>query len=209
MDDMTTNDTIAIDSPSQSTMPPPPPPPTVVGLPPSILPYSMARPFWYVALMFVLTFGLYVVVWFYRGWKVLLSHYRLGGVAVLNAIFSVLCALSFFRLTFKLGEEAGYRSRMPWQVAAHLYIIFYIAGRMIDRLTTQSETISAMDLASIMVSVLMLIPLREGVRAINAGYGMLSPDSRMRTRLSPWAIVTVVISSVIWIGILLFSFIPA
>jgi hypothetical protein len=97
---------------------------------PKTLPYSTARPFWYVALMTIMTFGVYLIVWFYRAWTVLLKHYQLKGGALLNTIFYPLCLWSFYRYAFSFGEQGGYKSSWQSNWAASLFFTLHAIGNI-------------------------------------------------------------------------------
>ncbi len=175
---------------------------------PNSLPYSSARPFWYVALMVIMTMGIYNIGWFYRGWKVLLEHYKLKGSAGVNAVFAPYCCWSFFRYAFSYGELGGYKLAIPSNLNAALYFIFTIVGNILSRVSSVIADKSPfeagiLNLLALSTLFLILIPIRQGVNAMNAGIAKLQPNTRMRTTLSPVSIIFVVIGSIVWLLIIL------
>jgi hypothetical protein len=185
----------------------PPAPPKYID--PKTLPFSTIRPFWYVALMTIVTFGLYLIVWFYRGWKVLLKQYQLKGGALLNTIFYPLCLWSFYRYAFSFGEQGGYKSSWQANGAASLFFTFHAICNISARISnTKSLNLPPfesciLDILSVIMVFLMLIPLKEGVNAMNAGYSVIQPGTRIRTSLSPLSITFLVIGSILWIFVVI------
>lgn len=172
---------------------------------PKPLPYSTIRPFWYVALMMIITFGLYRIVWFYRAWTVLLKQYHLKGGALVNTIFYPLCLWSFYRYAFSFGEQGGYKSSWESNWAASMFFTFHLFCNITARMSNmKSLNLPSFDsgilvMLSIIASFVMLIPLKEGVNAMNAGYSVIQSGTRIRTSLSPWSITFVAIGSVVWL----------
>lgn len=184
-------------------IPPPPVPMAGPGVPDVNAPYSYARPVWYVVLMFIATFGLYGIVWFHRCWKVLLSHFNLRGNAVVNAIFNPLCAFSFFRYAYELGGIRGFAPTMPANLAATLYLVLAIGSRVFERIATRVDDSGISSFVGLVFFLLSAIPLSAGVHAMNAGAEEVQPGHRMRTSLSPWAIVALVLGGILWSVVLL------
>ncbi len=176
---------------------------------PNTSPYSIARPFWYVSLMMMMTLGYYQFVWFYRTWKLLLIQYDLKGNAVINAIFSPLCLWSFFKYAFLFGKQGGYISSWNPLFAANLFFSFCIVERIIDTYSRYIKPFDAavLNLITLILIALSLIPLKEGVNAMNAGIANVQPNSRIRMTLSPWSIVFVVLGSVAWLLIFFYFYI--
>ncbi len=171
---------------------------------PQTLPYSAARPFWYVAVMFIVTFGLYSVVWFYRSWQELLLRYQLKGYALVNAIFFPFCLWSFYKYAFLYGETGGYKSKWESYNAASFFFIVNAIGRSIARYEKKlDEKLINEHIILLILSwglfFVVLYPLREGVNAMNAGVNKTYNYNRMRTKFSPASIIFIVIGSTIWI----------
>lgn len=186
-----------------NTMPPPPPAvdiqPLYGNAAPGAMPYSYARPFWYVAFMTLITQGAYPIVWFYRAWKVLMVEYNLKGNAVVNTIFIIFCAFSFYRYAFSLGAKNGYHSTMSANSVAGLFIIIEIIGSVSSGIEGINDSLTIYSLVIFAFMLLSLIPLREGTLAMNSAYTNLQPGTRMRNTLSPWSIVFVIIGTILWL----------
>lgn len=166
--------------------------------------YSYARPFWYVMLMTVATFGFYLLVWFYRAWKMLLKHYNLKGYALVNALFSPFCAWSFFRYAFMLGEEGGYQASLPSNNVAWIYFLIWCLRDVFSFVMGAVNGAIGADVFNFNYLIfpalfLLYIPLKPGTMAMNAGYMKLLPGARMRTSLSAWSIVFLVLGCLSWL----------
>jgi hypothetical protein len=165
---------------------------------PSSQSYSLViRPFWYVALMMIMTLGAYRVVWLYRTWPVLIKHYKLPYSTIINILFDPLFSYIYFKNSFSLGKEAGYRPIMPPIIASLLYSIFLIAKNLSWQIRHYENDDSYL-LTVIVGLVLMLIPMKDAVNAFNAGYLKIKPDTRIRTKLSLLSTVIVFLGSLIW-----------
>lgn len=177
------------------------PSPAPLYIDPNSLPYSSVRPFWYVALMMMMTFGLYRIVWLYRSWQILSQHYKLKN----NIIFNIWCdpifSFRFFKYAFLLSKECGYNSFMPKIIYPILYLIFLILFAVFVRIS--GNEMDWREIGMVVSLALWLIPVHGAVKAINAGYTLVESDTRMRTKLSPWSIVFVCIGSLFWLGFII------
>ena len=196
MDNLTTDDARPVAA-APTSMPPPPIPlgaATAAG----VLPFSSARPFWYVALLTVATFGMYQVVWFYRAWTAILQRYNLKGNALVNALFITFCSRSFFRYAYALGAEVGFTPWMSPTAAFTLYLSFVVISGVFSRLGNTDHGLGVTTLLSLVFTFLVLIPLRDGVEAMNAGYSVVEPGRPMRDRLSGGAIACLILGCITW-----------
>ena len=166
--------------------------------------YSDARPFWYVSVMIIATFGIYQIVWFYRSWRTLMLHYQLKGNNVINALFSPFCAWSFFRYALDLGKQGGYLTVWPSNLIATVYFFTCFVANAAWRAPNEYPRDDMKMIICFVCTVFILVPLNEGVRAMNAGYAMLYPEKQIRTRLSAGAIISIIIGSLCWV-IIFFS----
>ncbi|MEI6519688.1 MAG: hypothetical protein WCO98_06575 [bacterium] len=165
---------------------------------PKTLPYSSMRPFWYVALMMMMTIGLYRIVWLYRSWQILNQHYKLKNNIIFNIWFDPFFSFRFFKYAFFLGKECGYKPFMPTIIYPILYFIFLISVAVSSRIS--GNEMDWYEIGMVVSLALLLIPIHGAVKAINAGHTVIEPDTQMRTKLSAWSIVFVCLGSLFWLG---------
>ncbi|WP_413663724.1 hypothetical protein ACG1BZ_22155 [Microbulbifer sp. CNSA002] len=147
------------------------------------------------------TVGIYSVYWFYRHWA---EYQRASGEnmwPVMRAIFSIFFTHSLFsRIQSRIEiDKVDYR----WVPAlwATLYVVFAIAGAIVDRISYYSDVISLIDIVSILLLPFTLWPLYEGQKAANMVNGDISGQAN--SRFTPWNFVWLAVGAVFWgVGIL-------
>jgi len=180
-----------------ATIAPTPIPPGLEGLP-TTRQFSDARPFWYVAVMMIGTFGLYRFVWFYRAWRLLISHYQLRGNAVFNALLAPLCIWSFFRYAFLLGADAGFIAPIAGEINASFYFLIFIASCLSPKTHLYFHGYAlSLPIFSVLI-LLRLVSMQQPVIAMNAGYRFIDPQYRERTGFSFWSIISLIIGLLCW-----------
>ncbi|WP_444943126.1 hypothetical protein ACJJIK_14105 [Microbulbifer sp. ZKSA006] len=149
--------------------------------------------FWVMSLA---TVGLYSVYWFYRHWS---EYRRISGEdmwPVMRAIFSIFFTHSLFSHIQSRIDDAEIDYRWSPGFWATFYVVFALVGAVVDRLSYYSDTVSLIDLISILLLPFSLWPLYEGQKAANSACGDIS--GRINSRFTPWNYIWLAMGALFW-----------
>ena len=119
------------------------------------------------ALLYFLTFGLYLLVWFYYHWRLVKEREKTGIWPVPRAIFAIFFVHALFR---RIGETAGARGvGMAWRpnVNATWYVVLSIVSNLADRIAELSEAFTPLDFLALACFIAIYLPLRQVQQTIN------------------------------------------
>ncbi len=155
-------------------------------------------------MLFFATFSAYSLYWFWRHWTLQKRRYKLDLWPVPRAIFQIFFAHSLNReIDFRLKRVD---SRYRWSPGTHatVFVIFTIAGNILDRLSTASIGSPYVDVASICTLIPAAYALLQAQKAANAACG--DPKGATNARLTPvnylWLILGMALWAVIGLGLL-------
>ena len=155
------------------------------------------------ALLFILTLGLYAVYWNYRHWKLLNQHRGTNTIPVMRGIFSIFFFHSLLKqLNKELGDEDS-KNHLPVSQLAAAYIAMNLLSSLADRFSARSDTISILDFIS-----LLLLPFICGVvataqQAANISQG--DPKGERNSDMTALNWVWMLLGSCLWL-LILFGF---
>lgn len=147
--------------------------------------------------LYVATFGLYGIYWFYRHWE---QVRRTGGETlwpVARAIFSVIFAHALAR-EIDARLHAG-RRRYTWAPAtvATCYVVFEIAGNILSRLSWREIGSPATDLLSMASMLPVVLCLLAMQRAANTASGDPTGEANSRFTAANW--VWMILGGLAWL----------
>ena len=156
-------------------------------------------------ILFIATFGLYPVYWFYKNWALYKKNADKKIMPLLRAIFYIFFTHSLFRRV----EDAARRKEISisWGASslATLFVILTIVSSGLDRVAEKSTTIGLVDYASLAMVFILLGPIymvQDVVNKIND-----DPEGRLNSSFSIYNFIFIVLVGLIWIlvGIGLFQ----
>src|SRR5574341_995101 len=162
--------------------------------PPVSQQYSNVQPVWHFVILFIFSFGLYSVYWFYKNWKFLKEHSKLDISPFWRAIFQGIFAYSLFKKILVLAKEKGYTENYSPGFLTILYIIISLLWRLPDPYW--------------LISYFSFVPLLSIVNAINYYWKREQPELEIRKNFSSGDIVLLVIGGIFWIFVLIGIFVP-
>lgn len=141
--------------------------------------------------LWLTTFGLYSVYWFYKNWQYV-KETTGGGYPILGAIFNALSGFWLFKHISKAADDAGIESFNPNNSAT-----LYFVANLLSRLPDPFWIIA-------LIAIVPLVNIQKVVNQLNAG----KPAEDMNTTLTGanWAVV--VIGSLFWLLAIIALFLP-
>lgn len=164
------------------------------------------------AILFLATFGLYVVYWFYRNWSNY-KHSNSKGFNVDRAIWPVARGIFSIFFTHALfGEIKAYgrdkEALDGWdnESLATQLVLFTIAWNVLDRLSARSIGSPYTDIASLLIMAPVLGLLFSAQRMINIGCD--DPAGESNSRLTPANYLWIALGLVVWALVILGFILP-
>lgn len=185
----------------------PGPDPTDVYRPPiaaatGSAPPAASPPFYVVsttkfAILYVGTFTIYGVYWFYKQWRMHQLHTWRKVRPFWRAIFSIFFVHQLFREIHRRGADHPEVARWGHAGAATLFVVLSIVSGIIDRITMRSETFSTLDLIGIVLALASGIPLHAAQGMVNIACG--DPTGASNSRMSVGNVVALLVGALFWL----------
>ena len=127
-------------------------------------------------ILFVCTTGIYQLYWFYRHFRQAKLAVRDDSWPVARAIFAIFFTHDLFR---RINMAGGYFNADTF---ATMYVILAIVARIIDRVSSASETFGVLDLLGIVLGLATGMPLFTAQKAANRACG--DPEGQQNSRFT-------------------------
>lgn len=150
-------------------------------------------------LLFVATFGLYQVYWFYKHWVYIKEQEGSSIWPAPRAIFSYFFCHSLFRKISSNHEKSGRLSTWNPNASATVYIICTLVSNGTDRIADKLESYSAV--AVILIGIVALIASISTMISAQTHINDLAKDAHLELNTSlSWAnYIWIALGSVLWI----------
>lgn len=155
------------------------------------------------AILYLATFGLYGVYWFYKNW----SNYKHCSSDKFNVdrsiwpvargIFSIFFTHALFREVKAYGRDKAALADWNNESLATQFVLFTISGSVLDRLSAHSIGSPYTDIASLLIMAPLVGLLLSAQHMINVGCG--DPDGESNSRLTTANYVWIAIGLIFWI----------
>lgn len=106
--------------------------------------------------LYILSFGLYGVYWFYKNWKLQQQYMDKKIYPLLRAIFSIFFTHSLFKRIDRSAIQLEPQHRFKANELATLFVLAIVMSHILDRLSVITELTVALPKNSIIVASLML-----------------------------------------------------
>jgi len=155
-------------------------------------------------ILFIATFGVYPVYWFYKNWE-LQKKYEVKIMPLLRAIFYIFFTHSLFRRVEEVARNKGISKSWGANSLATVFVILTIISSILDGAAESSVAIGMMDYASIGIVFILLGPIymvQEVVNNIND-----DPLGRLNSSFSIYNYIFIIPGVLMWmlVGIGLFQ----
>ncbi len=140
------------------------------------------------ALLYLLTLGLYSVYWFYKHWDI---QKRLHGAPVMPAPRSLFHIFFTHSLFARIAESYEAATGKPWHSRnmASLYVLASVASQILDKVSGKAEGISLLDVASLAILPLTLLPLCIAQKHANIAAHDAQGQGNQRLSLLNWLFI--------------------
>jgi hypothetical protein len=155
------------------------------------------------AILFIVTFGMYAVYWFYKNWSRYKHHAswtaedRPRVWPVPRAIFVVFFIHSLFSKVKEYGREKPAVAAWDNNATATIMVLLYIAISILDRLAKRSIGLPYTDILSFVGMVPLLFTFLKAQAMINASCN--DPEGKGNDKLTGANYVWIVIGGLLWV----------
>lgn len=146
------------------------------------------------ALLSVLTLGLYEIFWFYKNWEAIRKAEQQKISPLGRAIFTVFYCHGFFKKVLQSAKKQGYSDSYSPGMLATVYIILLLVGNGLSRIENSTF---GLDVLWLLIAISSFIPLLSIQKAINFNNSKIVPNFDRSRKFSRGEIILTVIG-VIW-----------
>lgn len=154
--------------------------------------------------MYLATFGMYTVVWFYQNWKLQQAEMSKKIRPVWRAIFSIFFTHSLFERIHQKSQEKGLQD-WGYQGLATFFVLFAIIGSISDKIFDKVESLSAFAPLAIIISLLPLMSLYQAQKRVNHINDDI--EGSLNSNFSAVNIIFIVLGGLWWVLVIFGSFI--
>ena len=156
--------------------------------------------------LYILSFGLYGVYWFYRNWT--LQQARMGKkiIPVMRAIFSIFFTHSLFRRIDKSAEHLDKEHKFNANLMATLFVAAVVIGNILDRLSVNIGILQALpDNTVIIISLVIFLLSVYPLVAVQATVNRINNDmlGYLNHTYSVWNYLLIASGAILWLMVAL------
>lgn len=149
------------------------------------------------AILFLATFGLYTVYWFYRNWRNLKDFHGTKIWPLPRAIFFIFFTHSLFARVAVLLKEKQPEYEWSPNLLATLFVVVSIISNVLDRLSYREIGSPFTDILSLVMLPFALVILLKAQDAINLGQD--DRHGQSNRRLTLYNYLWIVLGGIFWI----------
>ena len=151
--------------------------------------------------LYLLSFGLYGIYWFYQNWKIQQPKMDKKIMPLMRAIFSIFFTHSLFRIIDKSAKHLDKKHKFNANVLATFFVAAIIVSNVIDRLSLNSSTFINMSsntiiIASIIIFFLSVYPMVKVQATVNRINGDLL--GYLNHKYSIWNYLLMALGASMW-----------
>ena len=155
--------------------------------------------------MYFFTFGMYVLVFFYKNWSLQKFLHKLKVLPAARSIFYIFFTHSLFARIRAVAGDNDISGASNFGILATIFVLLNIVGSLISLVSQPQETLTSLDLISVILVMLALLPLiivQNIINKINQDNG----NSNSRFTVYNW--IFIVIGAILWLGLIASFFMP-
>lgn len=156
--------------------------------------------------LYILSFGLYGVYWFYRNWTLQQARMEKKIFPVLRAIFSIFFTHSLFRRINKSAGHLDEEHKFNANLMATLFVAAVVISNVLDRLSVNTGILQALsDNTVIIISLVIFLLSVYPLVAVQATINRINNDmlGYLNHTYSVWNYLLIVSGSILWLMIAL------
>lgn len=149
-----------------------------------------------VAVLYVMTFGVYALYWFYKHWDSLAPHLDKKIIPALRALFSIFFTHSLFRELHFGAQRAALKPDWRPDQSATLLVVALIVSQITDGIAQRSDEFGLVDWIGYVAMIVVVFPLITAQRVANAAAEDIAARANSNFSFFNWLII--VIGGCLW-----------
>jgi hypothetical protein len=172
------------------------------GTSPQFFPVSLTK----LNVMYIVTFGMYTVIWFFQNWKLQEPKMEKKIRPVWRAIFSIFYTHSLFKRIHEKSEEKGMENWAHSSLAT-IFVIFVLLSSIGDKITDKIESLSFLAPFVLLLTFVCLYSLYQTQKVVN----VLNDDveGKLNGNFTAANIFFIVLGIIMWSLVIFGSYILA
>jgi len=156
--------------------------------------------------LYILSFGLYGVYWFYKNWTLLQPRLDKKIFPVMRAIFSIFFTHSLFKLISQSAENLDRKHKFNANLMATVFVAAVVISNILDRVPVNSGMPDMLsDNTMIIISLIIFLLSTYPLAAVQATVNRLNNDilGYLNHRYSAWNYLLIITGGLLWLMLLL------
>ncbi|MEJ2553386.1 MAG: hypothetical protein P8079_05055 [Gammaproteobacteria bacterium] len=149
------------------------------------------------AVMYIVTFGLYGVYWFYSNWRLQQPYLNKKINQALRAIFYVFFTHSLFRNIKRAAERKGIATDWPADMWATVFVVVTIASNFMDRASSELAGMAYLNIIGLALVFVLVLPLCKAQELVN----MINddPGGALNRSFTVYNYIFIALGGLVWV----------
>jgi hypothetical protein len=151
--------------------------------------------------LYILSFGLYGVYWFYKNWKLQQARMDKKIFPLMRAIFSIFFTHALFRRIDKSAEQLEKKHRFNANLLATFFVAAIVIGNLLDRVFISAAILPGLSENTVIIISLMIFMLSTyPLTVVQATINRINDDmlGYLNHKYSLWNYLLIAVGSVFW-----------
>ncbi|MBT8118286.1 MAG: hypothetical protein KJN89_01100 [Gammaproteobacteria bacterium] len=156
--------------------------------------------------LYILSFGLYGVYWFYKNWSLLQPRIEKRIFPLMRAIFSIFFTHSLFKLIDQSAVTLERKHKFNANLLATLFVAAVVISNILDRVSVNSGVLNMLpDNTMIIISLIIFLLSAYPLAVVQATVNRLNNDilGYLNHRYSAWNYLLIIAGTLLWLMVLL------
>jgi len=156
--------------------------------------------------LYIMSFGLYGVYWFYMNWKLQQAKMDQKIFPVMRAIFSIFFTHSLFKRIDRSAEHLEKKHKFNANVMATLFVAAVVISNLLDRVSVNTSILETLsDNSVIIISLVIFLLSTYPLVVVQATINRINNDilGYLNHKYTIWNYLLIVTGSILWLMVLL------
>ena len=156
--------------------------------------------------LYILSFGLYGIYWFYMNWKLQQAKMDKKIFPVWRSIFSIFFTHSLFKRINRSAEHLEKKHKFNANVMATLFVAAVVISNLLDRVSVNTSILEALsDNSVIIISLVIFLLSTYPLVVVQATINRINNDilGYLNHKYTIWNYLLIVTGSILWLMVLL------
>ena len=149
------------------------------------------------AVMYILTFGLYGVYWFYKNWRLQEPYLNKKINPALRSIFYIFFTHSLFRIIKRAAESKGIETNWHADMWATFFVATTILSNIMDRAPSQLAATAYLNIIGLTLVFVLVMPLYKAQELVN----MINddPGGALNRNFTIYNYIFIALGGIVWV----------